>query len=100
MQNRAWAGFRHKQISPFNILPQVEPKKCQRHQEQTEGRYLTSCTRANSVHQSVAGFDSKTAAIFFSDLGRLSFERPDHNVGETKDAFAFVFALAVFTNDI
>ncbi len=42
----------------------------------------------------------KAAAILFSYLSRLSLECPDHDVGKTKYPFAFVFALAVFADDI
>ena len=89
MQNRAWAAFRHKQVRPFDILLQVEPKKCQRHQEQTKRRYLTSCLCAHGVHQPVTGFDAKTATVFLRNLGRVAFERPDHNVGKTEDTLMF-----------
>ena len=95
MQNRTWARLRHKQI----VLPEVEPKKGQSHQEQTECRYLAGSTGANRIHQSVTSFNTKTAAVFFCDLSWLPFELTNDDVSKTKYPMTLVFALAVFTND-
>jgi hypothetical protein len=80
-------------------LPQVEPKKGQRNQQQANGCYLTSCARPNGVNQTVTGLDAKTKAIRFSYLGRLSLERPDNDISKTEHTLTLVFALAIFADD-
>jgi hypothetical protein len=88
-----------KQIEPFDILPQVEPKKGQRNQQQAKGRYLTSCACPSRVHQTVTGLDAKTTAILFGYLGGLSFERPNNDISKTEHTLTLVFTLAVFADD-
>ena len=53
MQNRARTRFRHKQIHPFSVMPQIEPEKSQGHQEQAESRYLAGGACPDCVHQTV-----------------------------------------------
>ena len=93
MQNGPWPRLWDKQIHPFNILPQVEPKQSQGHQKQTERCYFAGSARPYCIHQAITGFNTKTATIFFGYLSRLSFERPNDDVGKTKDAFAFVLGV-------
>lgn len=99
MQNLARTRLRDKQICPLYILPQVEAEKSQSHQEQAEGSHFAGSARPHSVHQTVTGFNAKTTTIFLSYLSWLTFEVANNNVSKAEDAFALVFAFAVFADD-